>query len=471
MGVLQGYQRFVRRRRDAGRSRSRSGSACWRLLAVAGSASAARLLPTVIAASSRLQRSRFASSASRCARRSTGTSRARIVPPLPVARPRRPHRHRGAHDRRSARRQGALRAGRRRRVRRSVGLRAHRVLPPRHDPRRSLFPRTAARQARGEDTTDILGRSLLVTAAFGGAPDALLRDDRSRAHAHELRRRVRRRRRPPRPVHDVDDPLFARERPRRIPPLARRDALRLDRRRRRPGAARRPRSRSLERRRRHPREPRRSARRCSPRTSSSSTRRVLALAAGMRHFATEATRRRFRGLAREVLVAPRRLRGPRRACCSGRSSTISARRSSATARMRRGWWPRSGGCSTRAATTSSARPTTCSRAHRSGGTKATASTCSWLLPYYPAYLATKVVGPVAAYNLVLLAGLRALGRLDVPARPLPRLRSARGRVGGRRRTSSSRGTWHERRTHPSSTSSSSRCSSSPSSPQLDDLPG
>jgi O-antigen/teichoic acid export membrane protein len=29
-----------------------------------------------------------------------------------------------------------------------------------------LFPRTAARQARGEDTADILGRSLLVTAAF-----------------------------------------------------------------------------------------------------------------------------------------------------------------------------------------------------------------------------------------------------------------------------------------------------------------
>ncbi|MEX2049120.1 MAG: lipopolysaccharide biosynthesis protein [Gemmatimonadota bacterium] len=30
-----------------------------------------------------------------------------------------------------------------------------------------LFPRTAARQARGEDTADILGRSLLATAAFG----------------------------------------------------------------------------------------------------------------------------------------------------------------------------------------------------------------------------------------------------------------------------------------------------------------
>ena len=30
-----------------------------------------------------------------------------------------------------------------------------------------LFPVTAARQARGEDTKDILGRSLLVTAAFG----------------------------------------------------------------------------------------------------------------------------------------------------------------------------------------------------------------------------------------------------------------------------------------------------------------
>jgi O-antigen/teichoic acid export membrane protein len=32
-----------------------------------------------------------------------------------------------------------------------------------------LFPRTAARQARGEDTQDILGRSLLATAAFCGA--------------------------------------------------------------------------------------------------------------------------------------------------------------------------------------------------------------------------------------------------------------------------------------------------------------
>jgi O-antigen/teichoic acid export membrane protein len=32
-----------------------------------------------------------------------------------------------------------------------------------------LFPRTAARQARGEDATDILGRTLLATAAFGGA--------------------------------------------------------------------------------------------------------------------------------------------------------------------------------------------------------------------------------------------------------------------------------------------------------------
>jgi O-antigen/teichoic acid export membrane protein len=31
-----------------------------------------------------------------------------------------------------------------------------------------IFPRTAARQARGEETSDILGRSLLATAAFGG---------------------------------------------------------------------------------------------------------------------------------------------------------------------------------------------------------------------------------------------------------------------------------------------------------------
>src|SRR5207245_3825417 len=32
-----------------------------------------------------------------------------------------------------------------------------------------LFPRTAARQARGEETEDILGRSLLATVAFCGA--------------------------------------------------------------------------------------------------------------------------------------------------------------------------------------------------------------------------------------------------------------------------------------------------------------
>jgi O-antigen/teichoic acid export membrane protein len=32
-----------------------------------------------------------------------------------------------------------------------------------------LFPRTAARHARGEETEDILGRSLIVTAVFGGA--------------------------------------------------------------------------------------------------------------------------------------------------------------------------------------------------------------------------------------------------------------------------------------------------------------
>jgi len=32
-----------------------------------------------------------------------------------------------------------------------------------------LFPRTAARHARGEETADILGRSLIVTAVFGGA--------------------------------------------------------------------------------------------------------------------------------------------------------------------------------------------------------------------------------------------------------------------------------------------------------------
>jgi O-antigen/teichoic acid export membrane protein len=34
---------------------------------------------------------------------------------------------------------------------------------------------------------------------------------------------------------------------------------------------------------------------------------------------------------------------------------------------------------------------------------------NWLIPYYPAYLATKVVGPVAAYNLVVLSGYALSG--------------------------------------------------------------
>jgi O-antigen/teichoic acid export membrane protein len=34
---------------------------------------------------------------------------------------------------------------------------------------------------------------------------------------------------------------------------------------------------------------------------------------------------------------------------------------------------------------------------------------NWLLPYYPAYLATKVVGPVAAFNLVVLSGYALSG--------------------------------------------------------------
>ena len=82
-----------------------------------------------------------------------------------------------------------------------------------------LFPRTAARQARGEDTADILGRSLLVTAAIRRSAHALLRHGRARARAYELRRGLRIGRRAARPVHDLDGALRARERPRGLPPL------------------------------------------------------------------------------------------------------------------------------------------------------------------------------------------------------------------------------------------------------------
>ena len=47
----------------------------------------------------------------------------------------------------------------------ALGVRTRRVLSPRHD-LDILFPRAAARQARGEATEDILGRSLLLTAGF-----------------------------------------------------------------------------------------------------------------------------------------------------------------------------------------------------------------------------------------------------------------------------------------------------------------
>ena len=57
-----------------------------------------------------------------------------------------------------------------------------------------LFPVTAARQARGEDTKDILGTVPPRNGSVRSAPDAVLRDDRSRAHEHELWSRVRRRR-------------------------------------------------------------------------------------------------------------------------------------------------------------------------------------------------------------------------------------------------------------------------------------
>ncbi len=62
-----------------------------------------------------------------------------------------------------------------------------------------LVPRTAARQARGEDTEDILGRSLLVTAA--SAPRwPCSTHDRRRPRRHKLRSGVRRGRRAARPL-------------------------------------------------------------------------------------------------------------------------------------------------------------------------------------------------------------------------------------------------------------------------------
>ena len=88
-----------------------------------------------------------------------------------------------------------------------------------------------------------------------------------------------------------------------------------------------------------------------------------------------------------------------------------------------------------------------------------------LLPYYPAYLATKLVG-ARGVQPHASDGLRALGRLDVPPRPLPRLRTGRGPWAGSR--TRLLGTWRERRTDRSSTSSSFRSSCSPSSPRLDD---
>ena len=93
-----------------------------------------------------------------------------------------------------------------------------------------------------------------------------------------------------------------------------------------------------------------------------------------------------------------------------------------------------------------------------------------LIPYYPAYLATKIVGPVAAYNLVLLAGYVLSGAsMYLLARYLGCSRVVAAWAAGVYIVFP----WHLARTphgH-SSTSSSCRSFSWPSSPQLDDRPG
>ena len=83
-----------------------------------------------------------------------------------------------------------------------------------------VFPLTAARQARGEETSDILGRSLIVTPAFA-ASSALFYGMAGRGpRPYELRSRLRRGREVPRSSSTLEHRrLSARERPCRLPPL------------------------------------------------------------------------------------------------------------------------------------------------------------------------------------------------------------------------------------------------------------
>ncbi|MGH3136168.1 MAG: hypothetical protein ACRDPV_06720, partial [Gaiellaceae bacterium] len=130
---------------------------------------------------------------------------------------------------------------------------------------------------------------------------------------------------------------------------------------------------------------------------------VFALVAGGRHFAAEAARWGFRGLAREVLIALLAasvlvsfLFWP---LISGLGSTVVGDGSDSSGMMAAFWWMQHEG-----------------GYHLFGTTHhiLTGAPFGWddgnglnlqlLLPYYPAYLATKLIGPVAAYNVMLLAG-------------------------------------------------------------------
>ena len=260
-----------------------------------------------------------------------------------------------------------------------------------------LFPRTAARQARGEDTADILGRSLIATAIFGGALAAFYWMTGARAHSHELRRRLRAGRRSLLLTHRRDEPLRARERAGRLSSISRRAALRLHRR----GGSTRPdsgpgaRSREpegvlwmniaigvalLDAQAGRRTEPPRPSRRCSHACGGVSVRRrAVREAVYVLVGATVLVCVLFRPIA---------------------STRLDDRR---PARTRRGvWWLwrvlHEGGYHL------------LGTAHHAltgapfGWSEANGLNLQWLLPYYPTYLVAKIVGEVAAYNLALLTG-------------------------------------------------------------------
>ena len=130
---------------------------------------------------------------------------------------------------------------------------------------------------------------------------------------------------------------------------------------------------------------------------------VFALAAGMRHFATEATRRGFRGLAREVLIA---LGASAVLVCvlfwplvHDLGSTVIGDGSDASGMMAAFWWMQHEGGYHLFGTTHHVLT-----GAPFGWEEGNGLNLQLLLPYYPAYLATKLVGPIAGYNLMLLGG-------------------------------------------------------------------